>query len=151
MKNLYLKSYLIVVLLFVIQLGYAQNVLNESPNGTKIQSYLDQKKSDYNLLDLDIQDLYVTNEFFSKTSEIKALVKQSYFNGKNYLIEAELDFKPIYFEHHKAIKKDQRRRIIPCNIPLNSSYSFLHLLLPLFFYYTFQSFILTIYLFLTIK
>ena len=70
MKNLYLKSYLIVVLLFVIQLGYAQNVLNESPNGTKIQSYLDQKKSDYNLLDLDIQDLYVTNEFFSKTSEI---------------------------------------------------------------------------------
>ena len=40
MKNLYLKSYLITVLLFVIQLGSAQNVLNESANGAKIQSYL---------------------------------------------------------------------------------------------------------------
>ena len=81
MKNLYLKSYLIVVLLFVIQLGYAQNVLNESPNGTKIQSYLDQKKSDYNLLDLDIQDLYVTNEFFSKTSEITHVYVNQRYQG----------------------------------------------------------------------
>jgi hypothetical protein len=36
------------------------------------------------------------------------LVKHSYFNGKNYLIEAELNSKTIYFEHHKAIKKGQQ-------------------------------------------
>jgi ABC-type sulfate/molybdate transport systems ATPase subunit len=42
----------------------------------------------------------------AETSEMKVLVKQSYFNGKNHLIEAELSSKTIYFEHHKAINKD---------------------------------------------
>jgi hypothetical protein len=81
MKNLYLKSYLIMVLLFVIQLGSAQNVLNESANGAKIQSYLDQKKSDYNLIDNDIQDLYVTNEFLSKSSEITHVYVNQRYQG----------------------------------------------------------------------
>ena len=81
MKNLYLKSYLIMVLLFVIQVGYAQNVLNESPNGAKIQSYLDQNKGDYNLLELDVQDLYVTNEFYSKSSEITHVYVNQRYEG----------------------------------------------------------------------
>lgn len=42
----------------------------------------------------------------AETSEMKVLVKQSYFNGKSHLIEAELSSKTIYFEHHKAINKD---------------------------------------------
>ncbi|MFD2822300.1 T9SS-dependent M36 family metallopeptidase [Lacinutrix iliipiscaria] len=81
MKNPYLKSYLIMILLFVMQIGYAQNVLSESPNGAKIQSYLNQKKSDYNLLDNDIQDLYVTNEFFSKSTEITHVYVNQRFQG----------------------------------------------------------------------
>jgi len=41
-----------------------------------------------------------------KESNLKATVLKSFFNGKNYLIEAILDSKSIYFEHIKAIKKD---------------------------------------------
>ena len=70
-----------MVLLFVIQVGYAQNVLNESPNGTKIQSFFVQNKSDYNLLGNDIQDLYVTNEYFSSTSEITHVYINQRFQG----------------------------------------------------------------------
>jgi ABC-type sulfate/molybdate transport systems ATPase subunit len=42
----------------------------------------------------------------ARNSDLRVAVKHSYFNGKNYLIEAELDSKKIYFEHQKAIKKD---------------------------------------------
>ena len=41
-----------------------------------------------------------------KDSNLKANVLQSYFNGKNYLVEAILDSKSIYFEHSKALEKD---------------------------------------------
>ncbi|HKK11481.1 MAG TPA: ABC transporter ATP-binding protein [Flavobacteriaceae bacterium] len=38
-------------------------------------------------------------------SNLKAMVKHSFFNGRNYLIEAELDSQRIYFEHPKTIEK----------------------------------------------
>ena len=41
-----------------------------------------------------------------KNSDLKASVLNSYFNGKNYLIEASLNSSTIYFEHQKAFKKD---------------------------------------------
>ena len=53
-------------------------------------------------------ELYANQLKVTKASEIKALVKHSYFNGKNYLIEAEIDSKTIYFEHYKPIKKGQQ-------------------------------------------
>lgn len=81
MKNLYMKAYLIMLFQFVILFGYAQNTLSESPYRTQIQSYLDQRKSDYNLLDLDIQDLYVTNEFFSKSTKISHVYVNQRFQG----------------------------------------------------------------------
>lgn len=42
----------------------------------------------------------------ARNSDLKVKVQNSYFNGKNYLVEAELHSKTIYFEHHKALKKD---------------------------------------------
>ncbi|MDB9961785.1 T9SS-dependent M36 family metallopeptidase, partial [Oceanihabitans sp.] len=39
------------------------------------------KKSDYNLIDNDIQDLYVTNEFFSKSSEITHVYVNQRYQG----------------------------------------------------------------------
>jgi ABC-type sulfate/molybdate transport systems ATPase subunit len=50
--------------------------------------------------------VYANQLKVSRNSDLKALVKQSYFNGKNYLIEAELDSKTVYFEHTKALKKE---------------------------------------------
>jgi len=39
-----------------------------------------------------------------KTSNLKAIVKQSYYNGNCYLIEAEMNEKIIFIEHHSSIK-----------------------------------------------
>ncbi|MGM5469086.1 ABC transporter ATP-binding protein [Flavobacteriaceae bacterium LMO-SS05] len=41
-----------------------------------------------------------------ENSDLKVLVTHSYFNGKNYLIEAVLGSNSVYFEHHTAIKKN---------------------------------------------
>lgn len=41
-----------------------------------------------------------------ENSSLKVVVKQSYYNGNCYLIEAELNGKSIFIEHDKAIKKD---------------------------------------------
>lgn len=40
-----------------------------------------------------------------KNSELKVTIEHSYFNGKNYLIEAKINTNKIYFEYHKTIKK----------------------------------------------
>jgi ABC-type sulfate/molybdate transport systems ATPase subunit len=50
--------------------------------------------------------VYANQLKVSRNSDLKVLVKHSYFNGKNYLIEAELDSKTVYFEHTKALKKE---------------------------------------------
>jgi len=41
-----------------------------------------------------------------KNSALKATVIHSYFNGKNFMIEAMFNSNIVYFEHPKAIKKD---------------------------------------------
>lgn len=40
-------------------------------------------------------------------SSLKVVVKQSYFKGNYYLIEACLNKRSVFFEHHKALKKDE--------------------------------------------
>lgn len=40
-----------------------------------------------------------------KTSNIKATVKQSFFNGKNYIIEAVFNNRSIFFQHQTEIQK----------------------------------------------
>ena len=42
----------------------------------------------------------------AKDSDLKATVLNSYFNGINYLIEANLNSNTIFFEHQKALKKE---------------------------------------------
>ena len=39
-------------------------------------------------------------------SQLKAIVKNAYFKGSYYLIEADLDGNKIFFENSKALKKD---------------------------------------------
>ncbi len=43
-----------------------------------------------------------------KNSRLKAVVKQSYYNGNCYLIEAELNGKSIFIEHDKHLKKNKK-------------------------------------------
>lgn len=38
-------------------------------------------------------------------SDLKVTVKQSYFKGHYYLIEADIDGKQVFFEHHQTFKK----------------------------------------------
>ena len=38
-------------------------------------------------------------------SKLKVIVKQSYFKGNYYLIEADLDGERVFFEHSEAVKK----------------------------------------------
>ena len=40
-------------------------------------------------------------------SEIKVTIKQSYFKGDYYLIEADMDGKSIFFEHEKMLLNNQ--------------------------------------------
>lgn len=39
-------------------------------------------------------------------SELKAVVKKSYFKGHYFLVEAELEGRPIFFEHNIALQKN---------------------------------------------
>ena len=41
-----------------------------------------------------------------KSSTLKAVVKKSYYNGSHYLIEAELNGKTVFIEHHKALNEN---------------------------------------------
>jgi len=41
-------------------------------------------------------------------SEIKVIIKQSYFKGNYYLIEAKLENKIVFFEHYAALKKGKK-------------------------------------------
>ncbi|MGB1307319.1 MAG: T9SS-dependent M36 family metallopeptidase [Oceanihabitans sp.] len=79
MKNYYLKALSAFVLLFAVQIGFAQNTLQESPNGQIIKSYLNSEMATYGLSGADIQSLYVTNEYFSKYSKTTHVyVNQAY-------------------------------------------------------------------------
>jgi ABC-type Fe3+/spermidine/putrescine transport system ATPase subunit len=50
--------------------------------------------------------LYPSQIKLVENSEIKAIVKSTYFKGDFYLIEADLNGKIIFFEHSKKLKKN---------------------------------------------
>ena len=52
---------------------------------------------EYNIIDNKI--LYAHQLKVASKSDLKAVVKQSYFKGSHYLIEADLDGKKLFFEH----------------------------------------------------
>lgn len=55
--------------------------------------------------------LYPEEIKLSKTSGIEATVKKSWFKGENWLIEAELNGKTIYFNHSQELKEGKRIKL----------------------------------------
>ncbi|WP_115462813.1 T9SS-dependent M36 family metallopeptidase [Winogradskyella aurantiaca] len=59
----------------------AQNKLSESEHADLVYSYLDGQKSRYGFADRDIEDLRITNQFYSKTTKITHLYLNQAHNG----------------------------------------------------------------------
>ncbi|MCX7548449.1 T9SS-dependent M36 family metallopeptidase [Xanthomarina sp. F1114] len=81
MKKNYLQRLLVVGMLFFGLAGFAQHNLADSKYGNVIETYLLRNKAAYNLTDNDIQDLYVTNEYFSKSTEINHVYVNQRYHG----------------------------------------------------------------------
>ena len=56
--------------------------------------------------DIDGEMVYAHQLKIVDTSDLKGIVKRSYYKGHYYLIEAKLNGKTIFFEHHEILKKD---------------------------------------------
>jgi len=85
MKKIYSQFFLILGLLFLTEISYSQNSLVNSNYGSQIQTYLNSNKEKFNLIDNDIEDLYVSDEYFSKSTEITHVyVTQRYQGIKIY-------------------------------------------------------------------
>ncbi|OUR94729.1 peptidase [Flavobacteriales bacterium 34_180_T64] len=70
MKNNYLRYLCFFGLVLFSSISFSQNNLNDSQYGSIIQTYLDQNKSSFNLSTVDIVDISVSKEFFSKKTGI---------------------------------------------------------------------------------
>jgi ABC-type Fe3+/spermidine/putrescine transport system ATPase subunit len=75
-------------------------ILYNQPSSTLIASFF----GEYNVI--EPHGIVYANQLKTiNHSNLKVAVKHSYFNGKNYLIEAELNSKKIFWEHFEAIEK----------------------------------------------
>ena len=81
MKKKYLKFLTVFVMTFLAGATFAQNSLKNSKHSTKITKHLNQKKAAYKLVDSDIADLQVSNEFTSKKSKVTHMYLQQQFKG----------------------------------------------------------------------
>ena len=72
--------------------------LYDNPKNTLIASFFEE----YNVINDDI--VYASQIKIVDDSNLKAIAKKSYFNGMNYLIEADFNSKSIFIEHDKVIK-----------------------------------------------
>jgi len=82
----------------------AQNTpkaLYKSPKHELIASFF----GEFNTIDGKI--IYAHQLKMVEHSNLKAIVKQSYYNGNYYLIEANLNGTSIFFEHDSQIKKEE--------------------------------------------
>jgi len=85
MKKVYSQFFLVLGLLFLAEISYSQNSLVNSNYGLQIQTYLNSNKEKFNLIDSDIEDLYVSDEYFSKSTKITHVyVTQRYQGIKIY-------------------------------------------------------------------
>lgn len=57
---------------------------------------------------IDGEMVYANQLKMVKKSNFKAIVKQAYFKGNHYLIEADLAGRRIFFEHDKKLVKDMK-------------------------------------------
>lgn len=74
--------------------------LYENPRNKLIASFFDE----FNLIDGKI--FYANQIKIVNNSNLKATVKQSYYKGYYYLIEAEMKGEKLFFENESEIKKD---------------------------------------------
>jgi hypothetical protein len=80
-KNMKLNHLIVLLFLFSFQFSKAQTELQESQFGSQINDYLNQNRNRYNLLENDINDLYVVNEVFSKSTQITHTYVNQRFSG----------------------------------------------------------------------
>jgi len=71
--------------------------LYNNPKNTLIASFF----GEYNVINDDI--VYASQLKIIDESNLKATVKSSYFNGRNYLIEVDFDSKSVFIKHEKEL------------------------------------------------
>lgn len=74
--------------------------LYKHPKNKLIASFFNE----FNAINDDI--VYANQLKIVDESDLKAIVKKSFYKGYYYLIEADLEGETIFFEHHSEIKKD---------------------------------------------
>lgn len=75
--------------------------LYKNPKNKLIASFFDE----FNEIE-NYGIMYANQLKVVENSNLKATVKQSFYKGSYYLIEADLDGKSIFFEHDKALERD---------------------------------------------
>lgn len=76
-------------------------MLYKNPKTALVASFF----GEFNIVNENI--VYANQLKLVETSDLKATVKQSYFKGHYYLIEADLDGNTIFFKHHTDLKINQ--------------------------------------------
>lgn len=91
-------------LLFIVSLavtigGFSQNKLTHSKHASKISTHLKTNKHLYHLTELDIADIYINKEFFSKKSK----VTHSYLNQAYKGIKIYNAISNVAIKHNKVL------------------------------------------------
>tara|TARA_R100001369_G_scaffold10707_4_gene23848 strand:- start:9104 stop:11734 length:2631 start_codon:yes stop_codon:yes gene_type:complete len=80
-----MKTFTSYVLLFALIIAptfvFTQNNLQYSEHGALIISYLEDKKAEFNFKDSDIENLVVTNSYYSKTTDLTQVYVNQTFQG----------------------------------------------------------------------
>ena len=86
--------------------------LYNNPKDKLIASFFDE----FNIINNKI--VYANQLKVVEDSNLKAIVKQSYYKGNYYLIEANLNDKTVFFEHNKKLEKKFNIHLLIENIKL---------------------------------
>lgn len=81
MKKNYSQRLITLCMLFFGLIGFAQHNLSNSEYSKLIEGYLIKNQANYNLTDNDIQDLYVSNAYFSESTKINHVYINQRYQG----------------------------------------------------------------------
>lgn len=76
--------------------------LFNKPNSPLIASFF----GEFNVI--DSQTVYAHQLKMIDISDLKAIITKSYFQGQNFLAEADMDGQTIFFEHHCELEKGEQ-------------------------------------------
>ena len=80
-----MKNYICLAMLLLLalpsSLSFGQNNLKSSKYGTLISNYLEEKKSDFNFKDQDLEQLVVNKSYYSENTEITHVYLNQTFEG----------------------------------------------------------------------